>query len=247
MYSYYNPDLYPYGNYGFYQSADGFNMFKTGVAVSLIILSILLIVAAFSIAMYIFKTIGLYTLASRRNMKNKFLVFIPIVSEYYLGSIADDICLTMNKKTNYARKILILSIVYFVIYVLFLPMYALSAIMLYGGFAFGMFFVLLYLALSATYIIKKVYEYIALYSIFKEYSYNNAVIFEVLSIIFPFLANVFLFVIRNNKSGYEMWLEKRNAQYEQTEKQETEVRQEEPDVSAVPEQNEETPEQNETV
>lgn len=214
--------MYNFPNYGYYDySMTGLPDIAFGVIIALMLFMFLAF--AYSVLVYVLGGIGMYTLGQKRGMKNAFLAFIPIANVFFLGKIADDIGLTMNKKTNYAQKLLIFCIMDFAIAFFLVPLSVVIGLAT-GNVAIiiGMLMFFVYIVLMVISICYMVFYYIALFKVYKEYSPNNAVLFEVLSILlslYPF----FLFAIRNNKSGYEKWRERQAEMQAQKEREEQEV------------------------
>lgn len=163
----------------------------------------LFIGTVFSIGWFILKAIALYDLSRRRGYKNAWLSFIPVVNSYVLGGISDNISLFRGKKStikvwllaaNIAGAVAITPIAAFIMD--FLPnlgYYNYSQTMLYQ-FILSMLMVTLasgLISLAAT-----VLTYVACYKIYSDYVPRDAVLYLVLSLFFPFLTPIFLFVIR---------------------------------------------------
>lgn len=220
MYSYSFPEYnydFNYGNgYGNFYGIE--NSVLGGIFIALILF--VMFALAVSLVCYIINAIGLYTLAKRRGNKNAYFAFIPIASAYLTGEIADSIGLTMNKKTGYARKILLLYIVSFAIPFASFPLTIISTITssilkTYSANALlSWISIILSVASSIVSICCQVYVYISLYKIYKEYVPTRATLYLVLGIIFPVTAPFFMFSIRNKKSGYELWCEQRQREQE---------------------------------
>ncbi len=177
---------------------------------------VIFLAIAISLTVYVFYAISLYTLANKRGMKNTFLAFIPIANTYFLGKITDDICRTMNQKTNYAQKLLVFNIISVAASIILSPLLLVAGLLRNVAvlLVVVMLFYLLILLANVCYL---VFFYIALYKIYKEYAPNNAVLFEIISIIVNISHPFILFAIRNNKSGYELWCEERRVQSEASE------------------------------
>ncbi len=198
---------YYYNDYYFDQQMES--------AVMYMIYAFLILWCVLSIVFYIFEALAMYRIGKNRGMKYTALAFIPILNMYFLGRIADDISCTMNKKTSYAKRILLFTIlslsmlilgcIFFGMFTFLLAMKAPTSASLVFSFLF--FFIYFVFMLIST-----VFSYISLYKIFKEYSPANATIFLVLSIVFSSTRPFLLFVIRNNKSGYQIWCEQQAAQ-----------------------------------
>lgn len=173
--------------------------------IALILFGLVLIFLAFAVVKYVLGSIGLYTIAKNRKFDNPWLAWIPIARDYYIGRIADDINATMAKRSNLRKIILALAATQFG--VSFISGF-ITAILAAVGMA--PLASVIALSLSAiTYLATIAYAviyFISLYKVYKEYTPSNAVLFEVLSIIFS-IGDFFLFAIRNKKSGYQIWLE----------------------------------------
>ena len=208
---YYN---YDYGNgFNYGNTYDG--MAESVISIFLLVFFISTIPLIISIAKYILMSIGLYKIASRRNLNYSFLAFIPIANSYLLGFIYDDINKTMNRTTKTAMKLLILRIVTSCATLILMPFTILSYYVVgVTGTAVAVTVIasLVGAALFVLSVIYYVYYFIALYGIYKEYAYDKAVLFLVISILFFVLAPLFVFLIRNNKSGYELWQKQREQQ-----------------------------------
>lgn len=213
---------YPY-DFGDYYGGYGVSIGNEISAALLAVLGLMIVaVAALGITFYLLGAFGLYNIAKRRGMNNAFMAFIPIANTYYLGKLADDINATMNKKTNNAKRILTLIILVlglgFVAGIVGgvsvgINMLAAKSGMFYSSAIITIFTVLLSIALFACNITLLIFEYIALYTVYKEYSPNNATVFLVLTILFSDAASsIIMFAIRNKKSGYQLWCESKAAE-----------------------------------
>ncbi|WP_296556960.1 DUF4190 domain-containing protein [uncultured Acetobacterium sp.] len=154
-------------------------------AIMPVIMSVLGIILAISLVIglicYIFNSLGLYTMAKNRNIDNPWLAWIPLANRYLMGELINDDVSISSWHIPYAK--------------LFLPLMglALTAVMVILGFIpyLGAFIgILLSLALS-------VYYYAAQFWLYSIYDKDHRVLYLVLSIIFPFLGPIFVFIIRN--------------------------------------------------
>jgi len=167
------------------------------------------------LAKHILMAVGLYKIAVRRKVDSAFLAFIPVVNSYILGAVYDDINKTMNKTSKNAVKLLALNLIMlcvgllsfpFIFFYLFVSTISQPAVILsvIASLIFAMHFVL--------YVIYYVYFYAAVYGIYKEYAYNNAILYLIISILFMPITSLLLFLICNNESGYELWKKQREQQ-----------------------------------
>ncbi|MDK2941501.1 DUF4190 domain-containing protein [Acetobacterium carbinolicum] len=154
-------------------------------AIMPVIMSVLGIILAISLVVgiicYVFNSLGLYTMAKNRNLDNPWLAWIPFASSYLMGELINDDVSIGTWHIPYAK--------------LFLPLMglALSIVMMVLGFIpyLGAFVsILLSLALSF-------YYYAAQFWLYSIYDKDHRVLYLVLSIIFPFLGPIFIFIVRN--------------------------------------------------
>ncbi|WP_286805228.1 DUF4190 domain-containing protein [Acetobacterium sp. MES1] len=155
------------------------------MAIMPVIMSVLGIILVVSLVIglicYVFNSLGLYTMAKNRNLDNPWLAWIPLASSYLMGELINDDVSISTWHIPYAK--------------LFLPLMglALTVVMTILGFIpyLGAFMgILLSLALSF-------YYYAAQFWLYSIYDKDHRVLYLVLSIIFPFLGPIFVFVIRN--------------------------------------------------
>lgn len=181
------------------------------------VLTVFAVVAIFSLVCYIFESIGVYTIAKRRGIKNAWLAWIPIGKTWMWGCIADQYQYVANGKTKNRRMIiLILSLASFILSAMTnsqvinsimqifanaeaiehlsdAEVAAMMATIMGGGMA-GMFGSLVSIALL-------VFQYIALYDLYCSCNPSNSTMFLVLSIIFGITRPFFIFADRNKDLG----------------------------------------------
>ncbi|MGV8905159.1 MAG: DUF4190 domain-containing protein [Acetobacterium sp.] len=178
--------LYPY-HYGGIGSGSGSDAFYSLLPVLLSILAVLLISALIiGIICYVFMALGLYTMAKNRHLDYAWLAWVPIASSYLMGELINDDVSIGSMHIPYAK--------------IFLPLapFALGLIMGILGLIPELgtvLIILISLALSF-------YQCTALFWLFSIYNKTHRVLFLVLSIIFPFMGPIFIFIIRN-KEGYD--------------------------------------------
>jgi len=155
---------------------------------------------------YIFYSIGLYTIAKRRNLRYAGLAWVPVASLWILGSIADqfDLITTgINKKLRLvliwlAVGLCVVSLVYGLIMLIsfsaYSSSYSFNAAMLGLPAFFG-------LILWGAGITLAVFNFIALHKLYRSASPDNATVFTVLSIIFTIIIPFVVFALRNSDRG----------------------------------------------
>ena len=162
-----------------------------------------------AILMYVFQSLALFKLAKNRGIANYGLAWVPIGSSWLLGKLADDVNICRrNKKTNFARNLLTLNLVYvgsfIAIYIAAIAIgISIGMQSSYGGYSASMapgaviVLLLLYLVLVGVMIAMIVLNYMALYRVYYGYAEENAVLYLVLSIFVSITQPIFLFIIRN--------------------------------------------------
>ncbi len=177
-----------------------------------------LIMSAVSIAMYVLQSLGLYTIAKRRGIHKPWLAWIPVGNVWTIGCISDQYqYVSKGKSTNRRKVLLALSIVAVV-----------GAIAILGN-AFSMLGWVLSnmdaleymsdaqilnemlgrilsvagigLIIGIIAIVMAVFEYIALYDLYRSSSPENATLYLLLSIFVSVTMPFFVFSCRNKDGG----------------------------------------------
>lgn len=171
--------------------------------------------AIIGIGLFVLQGIGLFNVSKKLNLSNPWICFIPIVSVFSLGRIAQ------HYVKNDGRKSAKLSILLLCFAILsYLLLFAFFAVLIVGIIAFlrvvnnnivddtmlttEIFSVLipsvvLYLLALVAAVTYNVLYYIALWRTFAVLNYANATLYLVLSIFFSFLSPIFIFVLRNKE------------------------------------------------
>lgn len=167
------------------------------------------------LVIWVFRSLALYSIGKRRGLRNPWLAWIPVGTEWIIGSVSDQYqYLTLGKNRNRRKILLILSLTAMVVgwvstvwgfahvfdylddrgahlpYVaaaeLFLPM---TGSMLLGVVSFGV-------GVAAF-----VFRQISMYDLYRSCDPRNAIPYLVLGILFPVLEPVFLMILRNRDDG----------------------------------------------
>lgn len=173
------------------------------------ILSVTLIISlAFLLVDYIFTGLALMTIGKARGLKYPWLIWVPFASNYQFGAVADDINNKLGRRSCYRKLLLAFLIVLETIgvvsllfsFYLQLEVYSYSYYdeTLWMMIAIGS--ILLSVVTIGVSIAYLVFQIKAMYTIFKDYSSENAVLFTVLSVLFSFLRGPLLFSVRNKPS-----------------------------------------------
>lgn len=180
-----------------------------------------LVMLAISVGAYVLQSLGTYTIAKRRGIKNPWLSWIPVGSSWILGCISDQYRYVAKGQVKNKRKaLLILQIVMWIIYIAFFAMFFSFVFQVLGmmyesgmdpsymggayyteliGPALGMMglsLVMLGVAIAVTII-----QYMALYDLYTSCDPMNNVLYLILSIFFSITMPIFVFVCRNKDGG----------------------------------------------
>ena len=201
---------------------------------------ILFLTVALSIASYVLHSAGLYTIATRRGIHHSWLAWFPVGNLWLLGSVSDQYQYVAKGKIKNRRLALLLTYVaVLVLYIAWLVIVIASsaAESTADGMAAGSVIGVL-VAILATFVlgvILAVFQYLAYYDLFVSCNPNNAVLFLVLSIVFPVTLPFFVFACRKRDDG--MPPRKKNAVQKLKElMQEDMTEPEQPDVPEQPEE-----------
>jgi len=160
-----------------------------------------LLMMAFSVAVYVLGSLGLYTVAQRRGIRRSWLAWIPLGNLWILGSLSDQYQYIARGKVKNRRKIILtLGIVLIAGYFLWLFTVIISAIA--GGevgAALSALFGVLAIGVAAIWL--AVCQYMACYDLFKSCDPDNAVLYLVLSILFSVTLPFFMFACRKKDLG----------------------------------------------
>ena len=133
---------------------------------------------------YVFESLGLYTLAKRRGIPTPGWAWVPIGNLWIMGKLADQYDEMVKGKSMKFSQILLAG----------------------SGNCWGKlhcvpFAIFLAFLIPIAAIVLLVFYYLALYRIYQSCSPDNAVVFIVLSIIFPVIMPFVLFALRNRDTG----------------------------------------------
>lgn len=171
--------------------------------------------ATVGLTLYILNSIGLFKMSKSLGLSNAWISFVPILSVFSLGRIAQRY-IKRNGSTSAKFSVIllvlyILQLVLAVVFSVFLGLAIASIItnasssivnetaMTLDMFSavipvIAMYFVLFGITLAYTII-----YYVALWRVFSIFNDSNATLFTVLSIFFKFLPQIFLFAVRNKE------------------------------------------------
>lgn len=170
-----------------------------------------LIGVAVSLVLWALKSIGICVMSEKEGLKNPWYSFIPFFSAFALGRLGAGFKKKNGSVTKNRGKLLLtlnivlaasLVLIMLVVFAGLIPIAVSDAL---GYQLTGPLIVLLgvclilYFAVFALAVVYLVFTYISVYNIFLKFNNQMAVCFTVLSIVFPILMPIFLFVSRNKE------------------------------------------------
>lgn len=177
----------------------------------ILILGVYFLMFAFMILSYVLQSLGMYTIAKRRCIRNPWLAWLPVGNMWILGSISDQYQYVAKGKIKNKRKVLLGSMI--AIYALMIPIYLTYFAMMIQGIigadSLDGNYVLPYLGLIGTVsvvllviaLIGGVIQYIALYDLYVSCDSNNAVAYLLLSIFINVTLPFLVFACRKKDLG----------------------------------------------
>ncbi|MBP3672467.1 MAG: hypothetical protein J6J18_01405 [Oscillospiraceae bacterium] len=190
--------------------------FETGIGFVVFYLIYMLVMFGLSVACYVLRSLGCYTIAKRRGIKKPWLSWIPVADTWLLGSISDQYQYVVKGRVKSKRKVmLVLSIIQAVLYVAVIVGYVVVIVNMVTGFVgnvgedelfmgilrpvmgiLGICIPLLGVAIALL-----VFRYMALYDLYRSCCPANDVLFLVLSIFFGVTEPFFIFFNRKKDDG----------------------------------------------
>ena len=180
-----------------------------------VVLTAMIIGMLVKLVIWVFRSLALYTISKRRGLKNPWLAWIPVGSEWIIGSVSDQYqYLTQGKNRNRRKILLILSLTamllgwisagwgisrvlsVFFTYGQHIPQGAVAEVLLpmTGTMLLGV-------ASSGVGVAASVFRQISMYDLYRSCDPKNAVPYLVFGILFGVLEPVFLMILRNRDEG----------------------------------------------
>lgn len=190
----------------FFSSAQGRAVISGAV---IVLITITVIALALAVVMYVFQSLSLYKIAKRRGLSLYGFAWVPFLSAYTIGSIADDYDLKVNGIVRSRRKLLlgfsigtgVAGIVLNVMNNVFIRQYIWRGAGKMDIVAASFILLVVGLVVTALAITYSVFAYISLYKIYKSCSPASCIVFTVLGILFSVTQPFFLFADRNKDLG----------------------------------------------
>ena len=180
----------------------------------LAVFTIVVAAALWGLAQYVLESVGLYTMARRRGLKNPWMAWVPVLNYWLLGSISDQYRYVAKGQIRNRRMLLLALVIISTLVGWFgsgVSAANLSALaqlleggavpysgMITGTVGTGLLVVVAGLAVKTA---LQVCRYMALYDVYTSCDPHNNVLYLVLGILFGFLTPIFLFVNRNKDEG----------------------------------------------
>ncbi len=189
-----------------YDYSQGIEMAETVGAFAVgFLITFLGVMLLYALVLYVFQSVSLYTIASRRGIRYPGLAWLPVGNAWILGSISDQYHYANYRLIRNRRKLLLgLSIGQLAggiaSFLLSLQMQNISGGSIADIYTSTTIFVIFELGIAALSIVSCVFVFICQYNLYKSCNPNTATVFLVLSILFG-LYPFFFFADRNKDLG----------------------------------------------
>lgn len=183
------------------------------------------------LVMFILQGVGLYKMAKKRNMRKKFLAFIPFANVYYMGKLAGDSFVFGQRMKNSGLYAMIAETVFSSLFITALILqYSLyfqcgNPLRVYGVFPYwdvvgdGLsntlvsFYMVIVRLLLVFQLIAAILMIILLSALYRKYAPKQYFLLGFLTILFP-VRYIIIFAIRNRKAiDYEAYMRARREAY----------------------------------
>lgn len=203
-------------DYGYYGNQEMFEELLPVISIfGAVFLTALIIGMLAKLVIWVFRSLALYTISKRRGLKNPWLAWIPVGTEWIIGSVSDQYqYLTQGKNRNRRKILLILKLVamllgwisagwsiarvlsVFFTYGQHIPQDAVAEVLLpmTGTMLLGVIS-------SGVGVAAYVFRQISMYDLYRSCDPKNAVPYLVFGILFGVLEPVFLMILRNRDEG----------------------------------------------
>ena len=158
------------------------------------------------IVLYVFSSLGLYTMAQRRGIRHAWLAWVPVANLWVLGSLSDQYQYVVRGQNKSKRKVLLtLAILVasgYMLARLFFNLNYLTEDLLFELVMGPLMGILgLMVVFSGLCIALAILRYMALYDVYRSLDPDNSVMYLVLSILFNVTEPFFLFFNRHKDGG----------------------------------------------
>jgi len=188
---------------------------SSGFLVVIILVIVYLVFGALAFASYILTSLSLYTIGSRKIIKNSWLTWLPIGKEYIIGKIAEEYDAKNGINRKWGKIMLTLSLIgnlglvaFFVVYIIFVIMVigidtaglGMEAFMLSTGIGAILVFLIVYIAALICLTALQFLTYICYFKLFESTVTEKAVKYLLISLLVPFGMPICLY--RAKDKGY---------------------------------------------
>lgn len=167
------------------------------------------------LVLFVIKGFAIFDMSKKLNLKKNYLGFIPVVSVFAFGRIAEKYRKKDGSKSaKFSVILLIFNILQYLLAIVFIAVTIYAVIEIYGfaenaiikdvSMELYMFsslipVIICYFILFAVSVAYTVLTYVSFWRICEFFNKRNATLYTFLSVIFPFLMPIFLFIIRKNE------------------------------------------------
>ena len=145
---------------------------------------------------YVLSGLGLYAIGTRRGIEQPWRAWVPGVNLWLLGCLSDPYQAIVVGKQKYKRL--------YLLGFLLAEILITAALVLLSGSHRRMMFQILSILNCGILLALAVIGYLALYDVYRSCNPRRAELYQVLSIIFPVTAPVFLFLCRKKDLGFPL-------------------------------------------
>ena len=175
----------------------------------MVFLGIMVVALLIGLVFWILRSVSLHKIAKRRGIRNAWLAWIPIGSQWVLGSVSDQYQHLVRGKITSRRKILLLLYVAsYTISITYMVLAVLTGIAIGGvqeeSLTMPLLLMIPYLLTIGVSIATVVFYHMSNYDLYRSCNPRNAVAFLVLGIIFPVCEPFFYFSCRWKDLGMEV-------------------------------------------
>lgn len=184
-----------------------------------IYMAVILVSVLVGVAMYVLRSLSLYTIAKRRGLNHPWLAWVPVGTEWIIGSVSDQYKYVTQGKQQSRRKVLLVLTIAGMVLGVYAAGITVSRVLdlvfrlevmgnghISDEMALRMVMAMLSglgggLAAGILGIVAYVFREMCMYDLFKSCDPKNVVLFLVLSIFFGFTEPFFLLACRNKDLG----------------------------------------------
>lgn len=169
-----------------------------------------LIFLAYSITVYVLQAVGMYRIGKRRGIRHSWLAWVPLGNLWLLGSISDQYQYVVKGRERNRRRALLRLTVSILLISIFMSSCTVAASVskvlgvvgsdIFMGAAAAITSIS-YVVVAVLSVLLAIFEYMALYDLYRSCDRRIAVVFLILSLVFSPLIPFFVFAVRNKDRG----------------------------------------------